>query len=143
MFMAAPHSRGKVAVDKIFGAGGKAQQAIQKFGRAKVINGSQGVLLDESENFVCLPTVEKVLRSLSVTDMAAYAPIRGLPEFLNDVIDGCGICPSFGCGTSSAGFATGVGFLSVSLKFALSLSGFGLPLSKNHKNLFPPNQKLS
>lgn len=87
MFMAAPHSRGKVAVDKIFGAGGKAQQAIQKFGRAKVINGSQGVLLDESENFVCLPTVEKVLRSLSVTDMAAYAPIRGLPEFLNDVID--------------------------------------------------------
>ncbi|MDF2502425.1 MAG: tyrB [Anaerosporomusa subterranea] len=81
------HARGKVAVDKIFGAGAKAQQAVNKVGQDKVVNGAQGVLLDEEEKLVCLPTVEKVLRNLSTADLISYAPIRGLPEFLNDVID--------------------------------------------------------
>lgn len=81
------HARGKVAVDKIFGAGTKARQAVSQFGRDKVINGAQGVLLDENEKLVCLPTVEKVLRNLSTEDLVSYAPIRGLPEFLHDIID--------------------------------------------------------
>lgn len=87
MNIAASHARGKVAVDKIFGAGAKARQAINQVGREKVINGAQGVLLDENEKLVCLPTVEKVLRNLSTADLVSYAPIRGLPEFLNDVIE--------------------------------------------------------
>lgn len=87
MNMAAPHARGKIAIDKIFGAGAKAQQAINRLGRDKVVNGTQGVLLDDQGRLVCLPTVEKMLRSLPTSEMIAYAPIRGLPDFLNDVID--------------------------------------------------------
>lgn len=87
MNIVASHALGKVAVDKIFGAGAKAQQAINQYGRDRVINGAQGVLLDDQEKLVCLPTVEKVLRSLSTADLISYAPIRGLPEFLSDVID--------------------------------------------------------
>lgn len=86
MNMVPSHARGKVAVDKIFGAGAKARQAVEQVGKENVINGAQGVLLDENEKLVCLPTVEKVLRNLSTADLVSYAPIRGLPEFLNDII---------------------------------------------------------
>jgi len=82
MNIVASHARGKVAVDKIFGAGAKAQQAVNLVGREKVINGAQGVLLDENEKLICLPTVEKVLRNLSTVDLISYAPIKGLPEYL-------------------------------------------------------------
>jgi aromatic-amino-acid transaminase len=87
MLMAASHSQGKIAVDKIFGANAQALQAINKFGKAGVKNCTQGVLLDEEEKLVLLPTVEKVLRSLASADIAGYAPIRGLPEFLSSMID--------------------------------------------------------
>jgi aromatic-amino-acid transaminase len=87
MNIAAPHARGKIAIDKIFGAGAKAQQAINTFGRKQVVNGAQGVLLDDQEQLVCLPTVETILRSLPTVDLVSYAPIRGLPDFLSDVID--------------------------------------------------------
>ncbi|MDU4962308.1 MAG: aminotransferase class I/II-fold pyridoxal phosphate-dependent enzyme [Sporomusaceae bacterium] len=86
MNMAATHARGKIAVDKIFGAGAKAQQAINRLGREQVVNGTQGVLLSDQGQLVCLPTVEKVLRNLPTAEMIAYAPIRGLPDFLADVV---------------------------------------------------------
>jgi len=82
----ASHARGKVAVDKIFGANAKALAAINQYGKDKVTNGTQGVLLDDSETLVCLPTVEKVLRSLSTVDLIGYAPIKGLPDYLDNVI---------------------------------------------------------
>jgi len=87
MSIVAAHAQGKVVVDKIFGASAKAQQAIGQFGKDKVINGTQGVLLDDRENLVCLPTVEKVLRNLPMNDLIGYAPIKGLPDFLHDVIE--------------------------------------------------------
>jgi len=87
MSIVAKHAQGKVAVDKIFGANAKAQKAISQFGKEKVINGTQGVLLDDQQTLVCLPTVEKVLRNLSTVDLIGYAPIKGFPEFLHDVID--------------------------------------------------------
>jgi aromatic-amino-acid transaminase len=86
MSIVASHSVGKVVADKIFGAGASAKQAISKFGREKVVNGAQGVLLDDQEKIVCLTTVEKVLRSLPVEDLIGYAPIKGLPEFLGNII---------------------------------------------------------
>lgn len=86
MSIVASHVRGKFLVDKISGASLKAKEAIKRYGRDKVINGTYGVLLDDDENLVCLPTVEKVLHSLSATEFIATAPICGLPEFLRDVI---------------------------------------------------------
>ncbi|MDR3561349.1 MAG: aminotransferase class I/II-fold pyridoxal phosphate-dependent enzyme [Negativicutes bacterium] len=87
MLMAASHSQGKIAVDKIFGANAQALQAMGKFGKTGVKNCTQGVLLDEEEKLVLLPTVETAFRSLASADIAGYAPIRGLPEFLGSIVD--------------------------------------------------------
>lgn len=85
--MAASHSQGKFATDKIFGASAAASKAIAQYGNDKVVNATLGVLLDDQEKLVCLPTVEKVLRNLPTTEIISYAPIAGLPDYLNDVID--------------------------------------------------------
>ncbi len=87
MSMAAPHARGKSAVDKIFGANAAAVKAAAAVGKEKVANATIGAILDDEEKLVCLPTVEKVFRSLSTNDIAAYAPIAGLPEYLESVLD--------------------------------------------------------
>ena len=84
---AAPHAKGKVAKDKIFGAAGAAKADIAKIGKDKVVNGTQGCMLDEDGILICLPTVEKLYRSLPTNELIAYAPIAGLPEYLDKVIE--------------------------------------------------------
>jgi len=85
--MAATHAYGKAAKDKIFGASAAAKQAIARYGKDKVVDATIGTLLDDDENLVCLPTVEKVLRQLPTNEMVGYASIAGLPEYLEDVIE--------------------------------------------------------
>ena len=87
MSMAAPHARGKSAVDKIFGANAAAVKAAAVVGKEKVTNATIGAILDEEEKLVCLPTVEKVFRGLPTNEIVAYAPIAGLPEYLESVLD--------------------------------------------------------
>ena len=83
--IAAPHAKGKFAQDKIFGASAAANKAAEKFGKANVANATIGAILDENEVLVCLPTVEKTYRKLSTNDLIAYAPIAGLPAYLESV----------------------------------------------------------
>lgn len=83
--MAASHSVGKFATDKIFGASGAANAAKAKIGKENVTDATIGVLLDNNEKLVILPTVEKVFRSLPMTELAPYAPIAGLPDYLDMV----------------------------------------------------------
>ncbi|WP_425057790.1 Aromatic-amino-acid aminotransferase [Sporomusa carbonis] len=80
--LAATHAKGKFAVDKIFGAAGAAAQAVAQFGKDKVVNATIGSILDDNEALVCLSTVEKVFRNLPITEVANYAPIAGLPDYL-------------------------------------------------------------
>ena len=84
--IAASHAKGKFATDKIFGASGAAMKAAQQFGKEKVTNATIGAILDDREMLVCLPTVEKVWRELPMTEVINYAPIAGLPEFLDAAI---------------------------------------------------------
>ncbi len=84
--MAATHSRGKFATDKIFGASGAAAKACAAYGKEKVVNATIGAIMDDEEKLVCIPTVEKVLRSLPINEVVAYAPIAGLPEYLDAAI---------------------------------------------------------
>ena len=86
MSVAAQHAQGKECKDKIFGASSACQAATAKYGKDKVTNATIGAILDEDENLVCLPTVEKVYRSLSTRELIAYAPISGLPEYLEAVL---------------------------------------------------------
>lgn len=84
--VAASHSIGKFATDKIFGANALAVKAVAQFGREKVTNATIGALLDDQEQLVCLPTVEKVYRSVPITEVINYAPIAGLPDFLESAM---------------------------------------------------------
>lgn len=85
--IAATHAKGKVATDNIFGANAAAVAAIGKHGKDKVTNATIGALLDDNEALVCLPTVEKVLRNLPIAELINYAPIAGLPDYLDAVVD--------------------------------------------------------
>ena len=86
MSIAAKHAKGKAAQDKIFGANAAAVAAAAKYGKDAVTNATIGAILDEDEKLVCLPTVEKVYRGLQTTELIAYAPISGLPEYLDCVL---------------------------------------------------------
>ena len=86
MSIAAKHAKGKSAQDKIFGANAAAVAAAAKYGKDAVTNATIGAILDEEEKLVCLPTVEEVFRGLSTNEMIAYAPISGLPEYLDCVL---------------------------------------------------------
>lgn len=86
MSIAAKHAKGKSAQDKIFGANAAAVAAAAKYGKDAVTNATIGAILDENEQLVCLPTVEKVYRSLATNELIAYAPISGLPEYLDCVL---------------------------------------------------------
>ena len=85
--MAASHAMGKIAKDAIFGASAAANKAAQEFGRDKVVNATIGAFMDDSEKLACIPTVEKVFRELPMSEVIAYAPISGLPAYLESVID--------------------------------------------------------
>lgn len=50
--------------DVIFGASAACNEAIQKYGADKVTNGTIGAIMDDEGKLICIPTVEKVLRSL-------------------------------------------------------------------------------
>lgn len=84
--IAAKHAKGKAAQDKIFAANAAAVAAAAKYGKENVTNATIGAILDEDEKLVCLPTVEKVFRSLETNELIAYAPISGLPEYLECVL---------------------------------------------------------
>lgn len=84
--MAASHSTGKIATDKIFGANQLAVEATQKYGREKVTNATIGAILDDNETLVVLPAVEKLFRNIPAAELAGYAPITGLPAYKEAVI---------------------------------------------------------
>ena len=85
--MAAVHRQDKVLSDAIFGASSAAQKAVSEFGAAKVTNATIGAIMDENEKLACIPTMEKTFRSMQMSELIAYAPIAGLPDYLNTVID--------------------------------------------------------
>lgn len=86
MSIAAKHAKGKAAQDNIFAANAAAVAAAAKYGKDAVTNATIGAILDEDEQLVCLPTVEKVFRELATNELVAYAPISGLPEYLDCVL---------------------------------------------------------
>ena len=85
MSMAATQSAGKKLNDVIFGAAAACKEAAEKFGADKVTNATIGVMLDDNEKLITLPTMEKVYKEMPIEKIAAYAPISGIPEYLNAV----------------------------------------------------------
>ncbi|MBV2241132.1 hypothetical protein KQR57_22075 [Bacillus inaquosorum] len=77
----ATHAKGKVYVDKLFGTGMVAKQAIIQYGKENVIDASMGTIADDDGNIVCLPSVEELFRKIPIQDMISYSPVAGLPSF--------------------------------------------------------------
>ncbi|SHJ98143.1 aromatic-amino-acid transaminase [Geosporobacter subterraneus DSM 17957] len=80
--MVAAHSRRPAGEDNIFAINNAAQQAAKVHGADKVVNASVGALLDDDGKLSILPSVIELLKSLPAVEYAAYAPIAGLPSFL-------------------------------------------------------------
>jgi aromatic-amino-acid transaminase len=87
--MVAPHSKRQVVPDIIFGTSREAQEAEAEYGFEKVINSTIGALMDDHGELIFLPTVMSHLRALPDSELGAYAPISGLPEYLSAVQEAC------------------------------------------------------
>lgn len=75
-------SVGKAIDDKVFAITDKAKQAISKYGKENVINGTIGVLYDDDEKLVSFETVVENYRSLEPEDIFAYAKdVDGTSEY--------------------------------------------------------------
>lgn len=85
--MTATHAAGRKLKDAIFDANQACNEAIKIHGADKVTNATIGVVLDEDGKLATLPTVEKTFRAMDFSELVAYAPISGLPAYLDAVID--------------------------------------------------------
>lgn len=85
--MTATHAAGRKLKDAIFDANQACNEAIKLHGAEKVTNATIGVVLNEDGKLATLPTVEKIFRAMDFSEMVAYAPISGLPAYLDAVID--------------------------------------------------------
>lgn len=87
-FMVASHAEGKGAKpDPVFAIVKEANDAIKKFGKDQVVNATIGAIYDEKEQFATFPSVEKHLKQMPAEEIMNYAPIAGLPEFLQAAIE--------------------------------------------------------
>ena len=82
MSMAAKQARGKKANDAIFATNSRAQEAARTYGKENVLIGTVGSILDENGDIVFLKVVEDEFHNLPRNEYIAYAPIEGLPEFI-------------------------------------------------------------
>ncbi|WP_430884723.1 pyridoxal phosphate-dependent aminotransferase [Fusibacter sp. JL216-2] len=87
--MVAPHSKRPVEPDRIFGASKAAQEAAEKYGFENVTNSTIGAMMDDNGNLIFLDSVMDHIRGLTDAELAAYAPIAGLPEYLQAVQEAC------------------------------------------------------
>ena len=83
--MTATHAAGRKLKDAIFDANQACNEAIKIYGKDKVTNATIGVVLNEEGKLATLSTVEKVFRSMDMSELVAYAPISGLPAYLDAV----------------------------------------------------------
>lgn len=73
------------APDKLFGVSSRAKARIAEIGKENVIDSTIGVLLNDEGKLVVLDSVMECIRNLSPEDYASYAPILGIPAYLEGV----------------------------------------------------------
>ncbi|MDD7306521.1 MAG: aminotransferase class I/II-fold pyridoxal phosphate-dependent enzyme [Peptoniphilaceae bacterium] len=87
--MLAQNARWPKFDDKIFAAAKRASDAINLYGKEKVIDSTLGALYDDDGNIVAFDSVYKCLENMDRSLIASYAPIEGTIEFQKNVIDVC------------------------------------------------------
>lgn len=77
------------AEDKIFGANARANKNVAENGFENVVNATVGALINDDGSLSVMKSVMNHFRSLPDAEISAYAPIAGLPEFLDAAIEAC------------------------------------------------------
>ena len=85
LIMAQANGRTIGGPDKIFGVSNLAKARIAEIGKENVVNSTIGALLDDEGDLIVLSSVVDVLKNLSPVDYAEYAPIAGIPSYLEAV----------------------------------------------------------
>ena len=75
--------------DPIFHIAELAKNRIAEIGSEPVINSTIGSLMDDDGNLVAFDSVYSTFRSLNNAEIAGYASIAGIPEFLENVVYAC------------------------------------------------------
>ncbi|MBQ7198734.1 MAG: aminotransferase class I/II-fold pyridoxal phosphate-dependent enzyme [Selenomonadaceae bacterium] len=83
--MAASHAVNRTLYDPIFAANSACKAAILEHGKDKVTNATIGVVLNEDGKLSVMPTVEKIFRSMKMTEFTAYAALSGNADFIDAV----------------------------------------------------------
>ena len=83
--MVAKHAKWPAKADAIFAIAGKAQEAISKHGKENVTNSTLGALMDDDGKLIAFDSVFGVLKDMPNEEIAAYAPIAGMPKYLEAV----------------------------------------------------------
>lgn len=79
----------EAGTDPIFAVAAKADEAIERVGKDKVINSTIGALMDDEGNLVTFNEVFNTLKNLPDEEISNYAGIQGIPDFLERVQDAC------------------------------------------------------
>ncbi|MEG0378191.1 MAG: aspartate aminotransferase, partial [Eubacterium sp.] len=79
----------EAGTDPIFRVAGEAAQKVKELGAEAVINSTIGALMDDSGELICFKSVYDTLKSLPDGQIADYAGIPGIPEFLDKVTEAC------------------------------------------------------
>lgn len=87
--MVAAHSKRPVVPDIIFGTSKEAQDAEALYGKEAVINATIGALMNDEGELVFFDSVMKHIKEMPDEKIGAYAPIAGIPEYLESVKHAC------------------------------------------------------
>ncbi|MGI6205826.1 MAG: aminotransferase class I/II-fold pyridoxal phosphate-dependent enzyme [Anaerovoracaceae bacterium] len=68
--------------DKIFGISTLAKEAVKRDGKENVTNATIGALIDDNGELIVLSSMVEVLKDMKPAEFAEYAPIAGVPEYL-------------------------------------------------------------
>lgn len=83
--MLASHAQGKGGPDTIFAFSGMATERAKEVGRENIVNATIGAFLEPDGSLKTMKTVEASLRKVPFQMMANYAPINGLPMYLEAI----------------------------------------------------------
>tara|TARA_B110000444_G_scaffold126707_1_gene119261 strand:+ start:81082 stop:82368 length:1287 start_codon:yes stop_codon:yes gene_type:complete len=76
-----PYAQTKVGNDTIFGWWARYQEAVKQ--GADAVNGTIGALLEDDGSLAINQVVDEAIRVAPAVEIAAYAPLKGLPAFLD------------------------------------------------------------
>ncbi|MDO4281151.1 MAG: aminotransferase class I/II-fold pyridoxal phosphate-dependent enzyme [Peptococcaceae bacterium] len=105
MSILAKHAQGKGGPDVIFAYSAQANKRAEAVGKENIVNATIGAFLNADGSLKTMDTVEAAIESIPFAIGANYAPINGLPEYIEAMTDSV-LRDHRPAGTYTAGIAT-------------------------------------